>query len=949
MSDPSNVSRRADFAVLAIVPEAYDAVRKIMKLDRRETPEDDDNVYYSGNVPARDGSGNHFVVGGSPLERGNIPAATFTFRMMVTWRPRRLLLADIGGGVYGRDGLLLGDVVALETLHYYELEKRVKGRYKRRNIALMPSAQGLRVLARDVQQTGEWFREIKTERPSDPEGATDDPEAEHQANASTPRAIPELTLGEIIVGEKLLGDPDDTLLRGLLDEYDKAKAVEMESAGVAHAVWAVQDARGTQFLVLRGISDFVNRRGNQATRDLWKPYAAQAAVAAAKAIIESQHFSDPEPVPQPRPAPAAEVLGDYPKRLAAAVVDDPNRPPFLLTVDVDDTPSPALDMPSIVAGHRRIVLLAQAGGGKSELLKRLARDIGLNPLPVLVDLKRWTRAETDDLLDLDPRTENREAIDILLSVAFGDIGINTLESAVGRQRVLLMVDGLNEVDPDVANRIVDTVNHYVRLNGNASALVTDRAHSARYADAWKPVLLNPLGDGVVSSQLDSRFGSGTYAARSEEERALLAVPFFLTLALEGTTPKLRSRADALRRFFIEQVGLSAPELDAAATAALDVYRHNRSRSFTADAMRVRLGDGVWTRLTDANLISRSGEERRFEHQLFHDFLASVALLGADRREWTHELLDAVTFHTSSIDPLTFALAQTEGAEQGDALLRALEDWNWGVTVRVMSAVEREGRLDVSPALRIALLANLAEKRFDPIAADAHEAQELLERFEDAAAVAMRTANNPIELAQTVAAMPVHDQQDWYEEWRTLFARQEQLIKGTISELVHRDVLHGWTAANVVRRFPLTGEQEKELSDLYESRPDEDPRSASIRWRTVHAMGSAKSPDIVGLLLNAAASDPYSWARYGAIRGLMEIAARDVALRDSVLGGLRQLVSKLDARERIQLVRAARQRTLADGWCDAVRPLLTGVPQQDLTEREQANLKGLIADFEKGCA
>jgi nucleoside phosphorylase len=948
MSGASNMRKTVDFAVVTIIPEAYNAAREMMGLNHREDP-GDAMVYYSGYVSARDGSGDHFVVCGSPLERSNIPAATFTYKMLETWRPRCLLVADIGGGVAGRDNLLLGDVVASEKLHFYEFEKRVKPEYKPRNIAMPPSAQRLRALARDVQQDKnfEWYHEIKSKRPEDAQGA-EKPGAEKKAVA---RNTPELTLGEIIVGDKLLGDPEDELLKELLEEYDKAKAIDMESAGVAHAIWAFNDARGTQFLVLRGISDFVNRAGNQEMRDLWKAYATEAAIAAAKAIIESYHFSAPEPAHQPLAAPAANVLGDYPKRLAAAIAEDPTKPPFLMTVNVDDKTSPSLEMSEIVRRpDRRWILLAPAGAGKTELLKRTARDVGLDPLPVLIDLKRWTLGETDALLKLDPRTNNKAAIDVLLSVASGDIGIGTLQSAVERQQVLLTVDGLNEVDPDVANRIVDTVNHYVRLNGNASALLTDRAHSARYTDAWKPVLLNPLGDAVVSSQLDSHFGSGTYAARSEEERALLAVPFFLTLALEGTTPELGSRADALRQFFINQVRLSQYQLDDAAMAALDVYRHNRSRSFTAEIMKKRLGDEVWTRLTDANVISRSGEERRFEHQLFHDFLASVALLAADRREWTHELLDAVTFHTSSIDPLTFALAQTKGAEQGDALLRALEDWNWGVTVRVMTAVERERQLDVSPALRIALLANLAEKRFDPIAADAREAQDLFEKFQDPEAVAMRNAKNPIELAQTVAAMPVHDLQDWYEDWRTLFTRQEQFIKGTISELVHRDVLHGWTAANVVRRFPLTEDQEKELRDLYESRPDEDPRSASIRWRTIHAMGCAKSPDVVGLLLNAAASDPYSWARYGAIRGLIEIAAREVTLRDSVLGGLRQLLPTFDARERIQLVRSARQRTAAaDGWCDAVRPLLTGVPQQDLTEREQANLKSLIADFDKGCA
>lgn len=938
--------RQADFAILAIVREAYDAALQILSLGNREDVDGDDNLYYSGDVPANNGSGSHFVVCGSPLERGNIAAATFTSRMITTWRPRRLLVADIGGGIFGRDELVLGDVVAAEALHYFELQKRVKSGNKLRYMTLMPTSSRLRGLARDVQLRDEWHREITAVRP---EHARVEDEA--AGDTPPPRVIPELTLGEIIVGEKLLGDPDDPLLQELMNEYDRAKAVEMEAAGVAHAVWAAQDTGGTQFLVLRGISDYANRLGNQETRDRWKPYAAQAAAAAAKAIIESEPASTgAELAPPPAHTSATEMLGEYPSRLAAAVAEDPSRPPFLLTVEVDEATWPALNMLDIVRDHRRLVVLAPAGAGKTELLRRLVRDVAVDPLPVFADLKRWTPEKSAALLALDYRSHNRDAIDLLLSVAVGDIGIEMLHRAVERQRVLFMVDGMNEVDPTVADRIVDTLNHYVRSNENVSGLVTDRTRKDRYTGDWKPVVLNPLGDDIVSSHLDSRFPAGTYAARSEEERAVLALPFFLALALEGTTPELGSRAQALERFFVEHVGLSASQVDDAAKAALDVYVHKGSRSFDCEEMKSTLGEHVWNRLTEANVISGSGPECRFEHQLYHDFLAAFAMLPVEREEWTHELLDAVTFDASSMDPLTFALAKADGAAQGDELLRALEDWNWRATVRVMSAVERERQLDVSRPLRIALLANLAEKRFDPVAASASEANDLLGRFDDEEASAMLAATNVIELAHTVADMPVEHPEDWYEAWRNLFTREQQLTSGTITELIRPADLQGWTAANVVRRFPLTEDQESELRHLYESRLlDNDSRSESIRWRAIHAMGAAKSREVVAVLLGAAAEDPYTWAKYGAIRSLMEIAAREVELRQPVLDALDGLLAGFDARERMQLVRSARQPKAADGWCETVRPLLTHVPKEDLTERQQANLQSLLDEFDDGCA
>jgi nucleoside phosphorylase len=871
--------------------------------------------------------------------------------MLQTWRPRCLLVADIGGGVAGRDGLALGDVVALETLHYYELRKRTESGSLPRAIALLPPAQRLLALARDAQRSTSWYHSIQLERPEDPP-EEQAPEVEGEGQVSTARAVPELTYGEFLVGEKLLTDPDDPLVAELLEEFDKAKAVEMESAGIAHAVWSSQDIGGPQFLVLRGISDYVNRRGNQKTRDNWKPYAAEAALAAAKAIIELERYSAPQQTPQRQPEPATDFLGDYLQRLAVDVAEDPSRPRFLITVEVDGSTQPALNIGQIIKQHRRIVLLAQAGAGKTELLRRLARDVGPERVPVLVDLKRWTPDHSAALLNIFAQgllMSGTEAVDLLLRLAAGDIGVDLLQRAVQHQRVLLMVDGLNEVDPEVADRLIDTLNDYVRSHENASVLVTDRVHRDRYTEDWKPVLVNTLGEDIVTSHLDSHFPPGTYAQRSDEERALLAVPFFLALAVEGTTPELGSRAEALERFFLEQVGLSQSEMNSAAQSALDVYLRKASRSFESEEMKTSLGDEVWSRLTDAKVISRSGNDYRFEHQLYHDFLVSVAVLPVDRKRWTHELLDAVTFRASSIDPLTFALSQADGASQGDELLRALEDWNWRVTVRVMGAVEKERQLDVSQSLRIALLANLAEKRFDPVAASAGDADELLERFDDDEAASMRSANNAIELAQIVARMAVPSPEGWYDEWRELFTRQQQLTDGTIRELTHPEGLHGWTAANVIRRFPLTEVQEQELRDLYASRWwDDDPRSESIRWRAIHAMGSAISRDVVTSLLEAAENDRYPWAKYGAIRSLLEIAARENELRDSVFDGLRKLLAKFDAHERLQLVRSANQATVADGWCAAVRPLVNDVSIDNLSEREQANLRRLLDDFDEGC-
>ena len=72
-------------------------------------------------------------------------------------------------------------------------------------------------IAEAVSYHGRWTKRIKSTPP---------------VNGS-PKAI----VGNIISGEKLLGDPKNKLQRQILNEFDKALAVDMESVGLARAVF----------------------------------------------------------------------------------------------------------------------------------------------------------------------------------------------------------------------------------------------------------------------------------------------------------------------------------------------------------------------------------------------------------------------------------------------------------------------------------------------------------------------------------------------------------------------------------------------------------------------------------------------------------------------------------------------------------------------------------------
>lgn len=99
---------------------------------------------------------------------------------------------------------------------------------------------------------------------------------------------PKVIIGNLIAGEKILGDGENEYQRQILEDFDKAIVVDMESYGLERGVYS---ARGTRYynlnyLIVRGISDLVNDPGNDDTRRRWRDYAASTAAAFALAVVD---------------------------------------------------------------------------------------------------------------------------------------------------------------------------------------------------------------------------------------------------------------------------------------------------------------------------------------------------------------------------------------------------------------------------------------------------------------------------------------------------------------------------------------------------------------------------------------------------------------------------------------------------------------------------------------
>jgi nucleoside phosphorylase len=169
-----------------------------------------------------------------------------------------------------RDKVGLGDVVIADYVDYSEFRKLSGGRSALRRIPYDHPSHALRTkFTHPLSVASAWAARITTARPD--------------GEARLPRAH----IGNVLACEKLLGDPENAYQKSILDEFDKAVAIDMESYGFARAVfearWSVH--YNPQYAVIRGISDIANETGNNAVRELWRDYAAEAAAAFVAATI----------------------------------------------------------------------------------------------------------------------------------------------------------------------------------------------------------------------------------------------------------------------------------------------------------------------------------------------------------------------------------------------------------------------------------------------------------------------------------------------------------------------------------------------------------------------------------------------------------------------------------------------------------------------------------------
>lgn len=175
-------------------------------------------------------------VGIVEIGAGNSGAATATERAIQQFQPKIVLFVGVAGGL---KDVAIGDVVASTKVYGYESGKAEETFKPRPSIFLSTFLSTYRIeqRARTEARKDDWRKRIKRTHP-----------------ASSPNVL----VGPIAAGEKVLASSRSSLAQFLKDEYGDALAVEMEGYGFLEAVHT-NDA--IEALVVRGISDLLDKKG----------------------------------------------------------------------------------------------------------------------------------------------------------------------------------------------------------------------------------------------------------------------------------------------------------------------------------------------------------------------------------------------------------------------------------------------------------------------------------------------------------------------------------------------------------------------------------------------------------------------------------------------------------------------------------------------------------------
>jgi hypothetical protein len=594
-------------------------------------------------------------------------------------------------------------------------------------------------------------------------------------------------------------------------------------------------------------------------------------------------------------------------------------------------------------------LSGRAGSAKSTIIHRLAKklvDIS-EAFPVLINLRRWTAPDYDAWRSA---PEDRSfKLNVLLSKAIPSINLAILDGMDEQILRVLLFDGLNEIRSDVAQEVIECVDDYIRRAAQSVAILTDRVVRRSFKDPerWQLSALKPISEDEIRKHLLEPSDRDAFESLPAEQRQMLGTPLFLDQFLKSKKRAGAATSDTEMRFYFEQqIGLNPDEISAASKASFAIYDSaTPTRTFPIEEFNKIAGSQVTEKLKASALRVNQDGLAFFYHHLHHDYLAARHLANVPEL-WTQHGFDALTFKAASFDALAFALEEVALTGNADQFLQQLYDWNVYAPAYALSEAKYSGNVVASSAMETVICSMLAEKRWDFILATAQRATDALSVFPQySKARDVLNLASMADLLEYVAAVPLDEPK--YQEWKRVFVTppEASVPDKDIMEITSPNSILGWTLANVLRRTRTTEQMQRKLRALAK----ETTTNSSVQWRIVHVAGAFATEDNLRFLLTVLDNKQASWARYVALRSIIELAGRssDVGLRAKAI---RSLVSRVEDLGRADFVneiqRAVFIRVAPSDWADSVLPLLAKIAGRQLQEQDLNNWLRVTQEFKK---
>ncbi|WP_140797778.1 AAA family ATPase [Myxococcus xanthus] len=242
-----------DFIILTALEEERDAVLSKLpgyrKLDRvGEEP----HTYYEAFIESRrEDQARYRLIVTSLARMGPIEAAAKAPAIVQRWKPRRVLMVGIAGGIAGE--VQLGDVLVASEIQDYALGKFEEN--GNRNIRWKSAPVDASLFDAAVNFPTGWEDLVQAARP-------------------TP-GTPKRRTGLFASGGDVIASPE--IIAKFKEAHSKLAGVEMEGGALSIVLHQTELRPG--MLMIRGISDLADAIGNAETKQLWRTYACDVAAA----------------------------------------------------------------------------------------------------------------------------------------------------------------------------------------------------------------------------------------------------------------------------------------------------------------------------------------------------------------------------------------------------------------------------------------------------------------------------------------------------------------------------------------------------------------------------------------------------------------------------------------------------------------------------------------------